>query len=113
MPGMLLCGVQTCEARVSACFLHQVCGEDTTAKGETLSALPSRGGHECICRCDILTFFGNLALLTTIDNLDRELEKYLKKYFPQEVKEKQRANEIERGIEDYGPGYKHSECAIM
>jgi E3 ubiquitin-protein ligase BAH len=37
----------------------------------------------------------------------------LKKYFPKEVKEKQRANEIERGIEDYGPGYVHRECAIM
>lgn len=47
------------------------------------------------------------------DNLDNKLEKYMKKHFPEEVKEKQRANDIERGIEDYGPGYKHQECVIM
>ena len=41
------------------------------------------------------------------------LAKYMKKYFAKEVKEKQRANEIERGIEDYGPNYVHKECAIM
>lgn len=54
-----------------------------------------------------------LLLTLYADNLDAQLEKYLKKYFPEEVKEKQRANEIERGIEDYGPNYKHQECIIM
>lgn len=47
------------------------------------------------------------------DNLDRTLEKYMKKYFPKEVKEKQRTNEIERGIEDYGPDYTHHDCSVM
>lgn len=47
------------------------------------------------------------------DNLDHRLERYLEKYFPKEVKEKQRANEMERGIEDYGPGYKHQDCLVM
>ncbi|GJN82505.1 hypothetical protein PLIIFM63780_006045 [Purpureocillium lilacinum] len=47
------------------------------------------------------------------NNLDHKLEKYMKKYFSKEVKEKQRANEIERGIEDYGPGYTHQECVVM
>ncbi|KHO01116.1 RING-14 protein [Metarhizium album ARSEF 1941] len=47
------------------------------------------------------------------DNLDRVLEKYMKKYFAKEVKEKQRANEMERGIEDYGPGYTHHDCLVM
>lgn len=37
----------------------------------------------------------------------------MKKYFAKEVKEKQRANDIERGIEDFGPGYTHQECCIM
>lgn len=37
----------------------------------------------------------------------------MRKYFPKEAKEKQRANEIERGIEDYGPEYVHSECSVM
>ncbi|TDZ28742.1 Transcriptional regulator of form adherence 3 [Colletotrichum spinosum] len=44
---------------------------------------------------------------------DIQLEKYMRKYFPKEAKEKQRANEIERGIEDYGPEYVHSECSVM
>lgn len=49
----------------------------------------------------------------SIDNLDAELEKFMKKYFMKEVKEKQRANEIERGIEEFGPGYTRSECSVM
>ncbi|KAL7923141.1 SPX domain-containing protein [Trichoderma austrokoningii] len=49
----------------------------------------------------------------SIDNLDADLEKFMKKYFMKEVKEKQRANEIERGIEEFGPGYTRSECSIM
>ena len=47
------------------------------------------------------------------DNLDIELAKYLRKYFSKEAKEKQKADDIERGIEDYGPDYKHNECTIM
>ncbi|KAL7951155.1 SPX domain-containing protein [Trichoderma barbatum] len=46
-------------------------------------------------------------------NIDTELEDFLKKYFLPEVKEKQRANEIERGIEEFGPDYKRAECNIM
>jgi E3 ubiquitin-protein ligase BAH len=47
------------------------------------------------------------------DNLDRVLEKYMRTYFAKEVREKQRANEIERGIEDYGPGYTPHDCIVM
>lgn len=47
------------------------------------------------------------------DNLDEDLAKYMRRYFPNEVKEKQRANDIERGIEDYGPAYTHKECIVM
>ena len=57
--------------------------------------------------------YGSDSKLIVIDNLDRQLEKYLEKYFPKEVKEKRRANEIERGIEDYGPNYKHQDCVVM
>jgi E3 ubiquitin-protein ligase BAH len=49
----------------------------------------------------------------TADNLDSELDRYMRKYFRKEVDEKARANDIERGIEDYGPGYKHQECTLM
>lgn len=54
-----------------------------------------------------------MELIILADNLDCELAKYLRKYFAKEAKAKQRADDIERGIEDYGPDYKHSECAIM
>ncbi|KAG5941074.1 hypothetical protein E4U53_007477 [Claviceps sorghi] len=59
-----------------------------------------------LCRADVV-------MSASADNLDRSLEKYMKKYFAKEVKEKQRTNEIERGIEDYGPGYTHHDCSVM
>ncbi|KAL4729622.1 hypothetical protein ACLX1H_004043 [Fusarium chlamydosporum] len=62
--------------------------------------------HCPLCRADVV-------LKASAMNLDYELQKYMKKYFAKEVKEKERANEIERGIEDYGPGYVHQECSIM
>ncbi|KAK1638134.1 SPX domain-containing protein [Colletotrichum phormii] len=62
--------------------------------------------HCPLCRADTV-------MKASADNLDIQLERYMRKYFPKEAKEKQRANEIERGIEDYGPGYVHSECSIM
>lgn len=65
-----------------------------------------REKHCPLCRADVV-------MRASADNLDTKLEKYMKKYFAKEVREKQRANEIERGIEDYGPGYTHQECTIM
>ncbi|KAM0551937.1 hypothetical protein ACHAPJ_008045 [Fusarium lateritium] len=62
--------------------------------------------HCPLCRADVV-------LKASAMNLDYELQKYMKKYFAKEVKEKERANEIERGIEDYGPGYVHQECCII
>ncbi|KAG5913606.1 hypothetical protein E4U60_005918 [Claviceps pazoutovae] len=59
-----------------------------------------------LCRADVM-------MSASADNLDRTLEKYMKKYFAKEVKEKQRTNEIERGIEDYGPNYAHHDCSVM
>ncbi|KAM5372942.1 hypothetical protein ACJZ2D_007279 [Fusarium nematophilum] len=56
-----------------------------------------RERHCPLCRADVV-------LRASADNLDYQLSKYMKKYFTKEVKEKQRANEIERGVEDYGPG---------
>jgi E3 ubiquitin-protein ligase BAH len=37
----------------------------------------------------------------------------MRKYFMKEVKEKQRANEIERGVEEFGPNYTRPECNVM
>lgn len=52
-------------------------------------------------------------LIRSLDNVDQQLGNYMKKYFAEEVREKQRANDIERGIEDYGPSYTHKECVVM
>lgn len=46
-------------------------------------------------------------------HLDDDLAKYMKKHFPTEVSDKERHNQMERGLEDYGPGYKHQECSVM
>jgi E3 ubiquitin-protein ligase BAH len=47
------------------------------------------------------------------DNLDNDLAKQMKTYFRKEVREKQYQNELERGIEDYGPSYKPPKCTVM
>ncbi|KAL1602701.1 hypothetical protein SLS60_006121 [Paraconiothyrium brasiliense] len=46
------------------------------------------------------------------DNLDEELAHYLKKWFPDEVKEKQRYNELMAGVDQYGEVYKEK-CCVM
>lgn len=65
-----------------------------------------REKHCPLCRADVV-------MKASTENLDFELSKYMRKYFPKDAKEKQRANDIERGIEDFGPKYVHRECAIM
>ncbi|KAL1899197.1 hypothetical protein Sste5346_003119 [Sporothrix stenoceras] len=56
---------------------------------------------------------GEVVMQADFDNLDVDLEKFLKLYFRQEVKEKQKANEIERGQELFGEEYKPSSCILM
>lgn len=41
------------------------------------------------------------------------MEKLMRTYFPREAREKQKSNELERGIELFGPDYKPEKCAIM
>ncbi|KAK0387124.1 hypothetical protein NLU13_5437 [Sarocladium strictum] len=62
--------------------------------------------HCPLCRSDVV-------MTASADNLDYELAKYLRKYFAKEAKEKQKADDLERGIEDYGPDYRHNDCTIM
>ncbi|KAK5995806.1 putative RING finger protein C6B12.07c [Cladobotryum mycophilum] len=62
--------------------------------------------HCPMCRAEVI-------MNASEDHLDHDLEKFMKKYFPREVKEKQRANEIESGIEEFGPGYTQPKCIIM
>lgn len=51
--------------------------------------------------------------LLAIENIDKDLEKYMRLYFRKETDEKQRANEIERGVEIFGEQYKYSSCVVM
>ncbi|KAF2444290.1 RING-14 protein-like protein [Karstenula rhodostoma CBS 690.94] len=46
------------------------------------------------------------------DNLDEEMAGFLKKWFPEEVKEKQRYNEVMAGVDQYGEVYKEK-CCVM
>ena len=65
-----------------------------------------RERHCPLCRADAV-------LDATADNLDMELDRWMRKYFKREVDEKAKANDIERGVEEYGPGYKQQECNLM
>jgi len=45
-------------------------------------------------------------------NLDLELADFLKKWFPDEVKAKQKYNELMAGVDQYGEVYKEK-CNVM
>lgn len=45
-------------------------------------------------------------------NLDPALAKFLVKYFPDEVKAKQKENERAAGVDRYGEAY-NDKCAVM
>lgn len=49
----------------------------------------------------------------TIDNLDTEQAAFLKKWFPEEVKNKQRYNEMMAGVDQYGEVYATEKCVMM
>jgi E3 ubiquitin-protein ligase BAH len=46
------------------------------------------------------------------DNLDNELATFLKRWFPDEVKAKQKYNELQAGIDQYGEEF-GEKCAVM
>ncbi|KAJ9134745.1 Transcriptional regulator [Pleurostoma richardsiae] len=73
----------------------------------SIAWLPRELKRQCpLCREGVV-------LEADLSNLDRDLEKFLRRYFRKETSEKQRANEIERGIELYGEAYEHSSCTVM
>jgi hypothetical protein len=47
------------------------------------------------------------------DNLDHEMAAFLKKWFPDEVKTKQRYNELMAGVDQYGEVYATQKCVVM
>jgi E3 ubiquitin-protein ligase BAH len=46
-------------------------------------------------------------------SIDQQRAEYLVKYFPHEVKEKQKANELAVAIDKYGPDFKKGPCCVM
>lgn len=46
-------------------------------------------------------------------SIDQQRAEYLVKYFPHEVKEKQKANELAVAIDKYGPDYQKGPCCVM
>jgi E3 ubiquitin-protein ligase BAH len=50
---------------------------------------------------------------TNTDNIDHELATFLKKWFPDEVKTKQRYNELMAGVDQYGEVYATQKCVVM
>jgi E3 ubiquitin-protein ligase BAH len=63
-----------------------------------------------MCVCEGLSKFNWFAM---IDNLDHELAAFLKKWFPDEVKTKQRYNELMAGVDQYGEVYATQKCVVM
>jgi hypothetical protein len=47
------------------------------------------------------------------DNLDLEMARFLSKWFPDEVKAKQKYNEVMAGVDQYGEVYKDKPCYVM
>jgi E3 ubiquitin-protein ligase BAH len=56
---------------------------------------------------------GDVADVDDTDNLDHELAIFLKKWFPDEVKTKQRYNELMAGVDQYGEVYATQKCVVM
>ena len=61
----------------------------------------------------ISTLYEERLANATVDNLDQELAIFLKKWFPDEVKTKQRYNELMAGIDQYGEVYASQKCVLM
>lgn len=72
-----------------------------------LVKMQRKGERFCpLCRGDVIMAAG-------MENFDAAHAAFLKEYFPREVKEKIRANELERGKEIFGPDYSDRPCSVM
>lgn len=52
-------------------------------------------------------------VLTSVANIDDSTAAYLVKYFPAEVKERQKANERAATIDMYGEEFYNHKCVVM
>ncbi|KAI4597795.1 hypothetical protein KJ359_004071 [Pestalotiopsis sp. 9143b] len=72
-----------------------------------LVKMQRKGERFCpLCRGDVIMAAG-------MENFDAAHAAFLKEYFPREVKEKIKANELERGKEIFGPDYTDRPCSVM
>ncbi|KAH6653707.1 SPX domain-containing protein [Truncatella angustata] len=72
-----------------------------------LVKMQRKGERFCpLCRGDVIMKAG-------MNNFDHTHANFLKEYFPKEVKEKIKANELERGKEIFGPDYSDRPCSVM
>ncbi|RYO86689.1 hypothetical protein DL762_004612 [Monosporascus cannonballus] len=72
-----------------------------------LVKMARKGERYCpLCRADVVMEAG-------LDHFDSDRAAFLRKYFPHEVKEKVRANELERNREIFGPDYVEKPCSVM
>jgi hypothetical protein len=82
-----------------------------------LSFLPREDCFRCKLRSVFPIFLSiaksNITNDMTIDNLDTEQAAFLKKWFPDEVKNKQRYNEMMAGVDQYGEVYASEKCVVM
>jgi E3 ubiquitin-protein ligase BAH len=63
--------------------------------------------------CYLVHISNRMSTDSHTDNLDHEMAAFLKKWFPDEVKTKQRYNELMAGVDQYGEVYATQKCVVM
>ncbi|KAL8405053.1 hypothetical protein RB594_009804 [Gaeumannomyces avenae] len=67
--------------------------------------------RECKQQCPMCR--QKVVMQADLRNLDHELARYMDLYFKKETKEKQKSNDLERGIEMFGENYRPDSCLVM
>ncbi|KAK7528112.1 SPX domain-containing protein [Phyllosticta citriasiana] len=66
----------------------------------------ARQDHCPLCRSDVV-------MEADSKNLDPALARFLQRYFPDEVRAKQRENEVAAGVDQYGEAFAGTRCVVM
>ncbi|KAK7529979.1 RING-14 protein-like protein [Phyllosticta citribraziliensis] len=66
----------------------------------------ARQDHCPLCR-------GNVVMQADANNLDPALARFLRRYFPEEVRAKQKENEVAAGVDRYGQAFVGGRCVVM
>jgi hypothetical protein len=106
--------VATCQTELRPHLLYQVLDRHAEQQATQLSLLSRAYSCKCQLRYDVVCDYQFTPVTNTIsDNLDQELAAFLKKWFPDEVKTRQRYNELMAGIDQYGEVYATQKCVVM